>query len=249
MIRPEKRAAAAVTAAAAVMAASSALAGPPFVTDDPEPTDTGRWEIYNFAAGAGPADGLAGQAGFDLNYGGHRDLQLTAVIPIDYDTGPGRAVGLGDIQLAAKYRILRQGEGRWTPDVAVFPRLFLPTAQRGLESDRLSLLLPVWAQKDFGPWSLFGGGGYQINPGPGRRNFWLTGLAVQRTVDDRLSLGAEVYHQTPGAPDAKPFTGVNLGLTYRLVEHWSLLAAGGPGVENAREGGRYDFYVALKADY
>ena len=32
-----------------VALASEASAGPPFVSDDPEPTDTGYWEIYNFA--------------------------------------------------------------------------------------------------------------------------------------------------------------------------------------------------------
>ena len=31
--------------------ATPALAGPPFVTDDPEPTDLHKWEIYNFALG------------------------------------------------------------------------------------------------------------------------------------------------------------------------------------------------------
>ena len=57
------------------------------------------------------------------------------------------------------------------------------------------ILLPVWAQKDFGPWSLFGGGGYTINPGAGNRNFWQSGLALTRNVTPRLSLGAEITHQ------------------------------------------------------
>jgi hypothetical protein len=227
----------------------TAFAGPPYVTDDPEPTDTGHWEIYNFAQGANTVDGTAGQAGLDFNYGGSNNLQLTLVIPLDYDAGPGGAVGLGDIQLAAKYRVLRQDPHGWRPDVAVFPRLFLPSAHSGLENDRLSVLLPVWAEKDFGAWSVFGGGGYDINPGPDRRNYWLSGIVLQRAVGERLSIGAEVYHQTPSMVDARPFTGVNVGLTYRLIEHWSLLASGGPGVQNAAEGGRYAFYVALKADY
>jgi hypothetical protein len=225
-----------------------AAAGPPFVTDDPAPTDLGRWEIYGFARGADALGATAGEAGLDLNYGAYKDLQLTAVIPLDFETGAAGHLGLGDVELAAKYRFLHQKDGTPTPDLAVFPRVFLPTSgSHG--SGRASLLLPIWAQKDFGQWSVFGGGGYDINPGPGQRNFWVSGLAIQRAVSDRLSLGAELYHQTPDAADAKPYTGLNLGLTYRVTDHWSLLGAAGPGLQNAREGGRYDFYVALKADY
>ena len=113
----------------------------------------------------------------------------------------------------------------------------------------MTLLLPIWAEKDVGKWSVFGGGGYDINPGPGQRNFWVSGVAVQRSINNRLSVGLEVFHQTPDSLTSMALTAVNVGVTYKLAEHWSLLAAGGPGVENARESGRYDFYLALKADY
>ena len=56
----------------AVTAAGPCVAGPPYVTDDPVPTDRGRWEVYAFAAGAHGPDGTGGQAGLDLNYGGPR---------------------------------------------------------------------------------------------------------------------------------------------------------------------------------
>ena len=68
-------------------------------------------------------------------------------------------------------------------------------------------------------------------------------------ISKRLSLGAEVYHQSADADDARDFTGVNLGAIYKLTNHWSLLASGGPGIQNAREQGRYYFYLSLKADY
>ena len=235
-------------AALALMAvARPALAGPPFVSDDPEPTDLGHWEIYNFAEGTGTPGVVAGQAGFDINYGGAKDLQLTVVVPLDYQTGA--QPGLGDIELAAKYKFLHQAEGGWIPDVAFFPRLFTPTGTGAFADHHLAAFLPVWVQKDFGKWSLFGGGGYDINPGRDNRNFWLSGLTVSRAITDRFSLGAEVYHQTPATRDARAFTGLNLGETYKLTDHWSLLAAGGPGVQNARQQGQYDFYVALEATY
>lgn len=236
-------------AAAALVWPATALAGPPYVTDDPAPTDYGHWEIYNFVGGAHVADSTAGQTGLDLNYGAAPDVQLTLVIPAAYDSAGGDHFGMGTVEIAVKYQVLHQIGGGLRPDLAIFPRVFAPTAPDRFGSGRWGLLLPLWAQKDFGKWQLFGGGGYQINSGPGDRDFWTGGLAVQRAVSDRLSLGAEVYGRSREADDARSFTGVSLGAAYKLVEHWSLLVAGGPGIQNAREGGRYVFYLALKADY
>ena len=64
-----------------------ALAGPPFITDDPEPTDKGRWEIYNFVGGTREPDSNATQFGVDLNYGPVKDVQLTATLPLAVQTG------------------------------------------------------------------------------------------------------------------------------------------------------------------
>jgi hypothetical protein len=240
----------AATCALALGCATPTLAGPPYVTDDPEPTEAGHWEIYAFATGSHTAGESAGATGLDLNYGGAKDLQLTMAIPIAYEHAGGSThAGLGVVELAAKYKILHQAEGTATPDVAVFPRLFLPTVRQRFGSDRMGLLLPVWLGKDAGGWSVFGGGGYQINPGAGNRDFWTGGIALSREVTERLSLGGEVYHHSADAADGKAFTGLNLGVTYRLNDHWSVLASGGPGIQNAREEGRYVFYASLKADY
>src|SRR5438270_5724696 len=42
-----------VAALALASLAFPAAAGPPYLTDDPVPTDLGRWEIYGFASGEG----------------------------------------------------------------------------------------------------------------------------------------------------------------------------------------------------
>ena len=164
-------------------------AGPPYISDDPEPTDQGHWEIYHFATGTRTFGVTAGQAGIDINYGAYKDLQLTAVIPVDFEQASTTRVGLGNIELAAKYRFLHQSDADFMPDVAFFPRAFVPTANRSFGTGKLDVFLPLWAEKDFGEWSLFGGGGYTINPGLGQRNFWLSGAVLQRTITDRLSLG------------------------------------------------------------
>ena len=235
-IEKRRRLGLALSLATSLGFASQASAGPPYLSDDPEPTDVGHWEIYNFAIGAGAPDSLAGEAGFDINYGPAKDLQLTAVLPLAFDNSRGFAFdglrsGPGDVELAVKYRFLHQTDGSWMPDVAVFPRLFVPTADHQFGTGKFGLLLPIWAEKDFGPWSVFGGGGYQINPGAGQRDFWQGGGAISRSFGKRLSLGAELYGQTRDATDGGAYETVNLAATYKLVKHWSLLTSAGTHLE------------------
>ncbi len=238
----------------AAFVSAPARAGPPYLSDDPVPTDPGHWEIYNYVTGFNGGGGFSGEAGVDLNYGAAKDLQLTAVFPLALESGEGVFTsgfrgGPGIIELAFKYRFTHQSEGSWAPDVSVFPRLFVPTASR-FSTGRANLFLPVWAQKDVGPWSLFGGGGYQINPGPGQLNFWQGGVALSRAFGKRFTLGGELYGQgrTTSEPPGGGYTALNLATTYRLTPHWSLLASAGPTWE---EGGTHGqvFYVSLKADY
>lgn len=243
----KRRVAAAIATLSTLLAAVPAWAGPPYVTDDPEPTEAGHWEVYGFVSGAERRGETNGNAGFDINYGALPDLQLSLAVPVDYERSVGRHLGFGDIELAAKYRFLHQdGAGI---DLAFFPEIAIPTTSHRTGVGKTAISLPLWAQKDFGPWAVFGGGEYTINPGDGNRSFWSGGIGLQREITKRLSLGGEVYTHGRDADDAQTFTGVNLGATYRLNEHWSLAAAGGPGVQNASEGGRFTFYLALKADY
>jgi hypothetical protein len=240
-----------VPSLAAVLAvASPALAGPPFITDDPEPTDLGKWEIYNFANGIHIPGDTSGQAGLDLNYGGAKDLQLTAVFPAGYDsTSAGTSWGSGDIELAAKYKFLHQ-DGPVGLDVAVFPRVFLPSAFNRASNDRhASLLLPLWAEKDWGKWSVYGGGGYTINPGTDNRSYWLGGIVLQRQLSERAFLGLEFYRQGATTREGKSQAFATLGGGYKFTKHWSLIADAGPGLENQRTSGQSEFYIALKADY
>lgn len=231
--------------------AAQAWAGPPYLTDDPQPTDTGHWEIFNFVQVAKDRGAVDGEAGLDLNYGGAKDLQLTMVLPLAFAGDDGFSArglrgGTGVVELAAKYKFIHAADEGWTPDVSVFPRLFIPTDRR-FDTGRVNLFLPFWAEKDAGPWQVFGGGGYQINPGPEQRNFWQGGMAANRKVSERLQLGAEVYGQTRDADDSPGWVSVNAAVTYRVTEHWSLMASGGPRVTGHSTG--QAFYLALKADY
>ncbi len=231
--------------AALAFAPLPAWAGPPYETDDPQPTDRGRWEVYAFASREGASDDIGGGYGLDLNYGPVDGVQLTATLPIAYANGVGSAAG--DLELGIKYRFIHNEASGI--DVAIFPRVILPTAGRGFGTGRASVLLPVWAQKSFDPWALFGGGGYLINPGVGQRDFATASVALTRTLSDRLSLGLEAGRTGPDAVDARAQTSVGVGGIYRLNDTVALLFAGGPLFEDGAAVTRYHAYGALSFQF
>jgi Putative MetA-pathway of phenol degradation len=222
-----------------------ASAGPPYITDDPATTEYSHFETYVFASGTAMRDGTSGAAGIDFSYGASSDLQLTAVVPIAYDSprqGPG-ASGLGNIELAAKYRIAHQDSFGW--DVSFFPRVFLPSASRNVAGQHASYLLPIWVEKEWGRWSTFGGGGYFINRGGDSRDFQLFGWALTHQILPKLQIGAEIYHRSADTRGGLPTTGVNAGLRYDLNDHYHLLGSIGPGIQNASETNEHSWYLAL----
>src|ERR1700681_3667179 len=80
-----------------------ALAGPPYVSDDPEPTDYKHFEIYTFSNGTATRGDIGGAAGVDFNYGAAPNLQLTATLPAGFDRPAFSRTSLGpsNIELAA----------------------------------------------------------------------------------------------------------------------------------------------------
>jgi hypothetical protein len=228
-----------------LLGSGAAFAGPPYATDDAEPTDTGHFEIYAFGAGTATRDGRDGETGIDFNYGGAEDLQLTAVVPLAYETPrhQGTVAGIGNIELAAKYRFLHQDDFGW--DVAVFPRVFLPSLSAHTGDRHGSFLLPLWAEKDWGAWSTFGGGGCALNNGGSSKDYCLAGWVLTRQVLPALSIGTEIYHQTTDTRGGKASTGLGLGATYDFSENYHLMASYGPGIQNAAQTDRRSWYAAL----
>ena len=212
----------------------SAYAGPPFITDDPEPVDLGHWEVYGFSAGAsGHGDTTGLGPSLEVNYGAAPGLQLHFIGGLAYDDQPGGKVlmGLGDTEFGAKLRFINPGEDDWYPQVGIFPLVEVPTgnAKRGLGAGEFQEFLPIWLQKDWGNWTTYGGGGYWINPGPGNRNYWFAGWLLQNQVTDKLALGAEVFHQTSNMIGRSASTGFNLGGVFDFTKQDHLLFSVGRG--------------------
>jgi Putative MetA-pathway of phenol degradation len=235
-----------LTALGLAAAAAPVSAGPPYLTDDPVPTDPGHWEIYSFAAGEGRHSTLDEDAGLDLNYGPVTNLQLTATLPLSFSHAPleGWRSGTGDLELGAKYRFFHdQARGL---SASIFPRAILPTATHS-PGEKARFLLPVWVGKDFrGGTSLFGGGGYLINPGAGNRNFWQAALALTHDLSKDVSVGAELTRQGPESVGATSQTRAGAGAVVHIAGPASLLVSGGPTWSDHRTG--YHFYAALGLD-
>jgi hypothetical protein len=216
----------------AVLLATAAHAGPPFVTDDPVPTDTGHWEIYAplFKA-EGSGNEFQGSFGAEINYGPVKDVQLTLGLPLAYThDSMGWHSGAGDIAASVKYRFYHNEAAG--VQIAAFPGVTLPTASKGLGADHVTALLPVWAQKDLGQWSVFGGGGYAINPGEGNRDYWTGGIALTRQFGKKLLVGLEADRQGADVVGGHSTTSLGIGVIYDLSGPLRLLASGGPTIED-----------------
>jgi len=216
--------------------AGTAYAGPPFITDDPEPVELHHWEVYLASQPFHNADGWSGTLPhLEVNYGLAPDLQVHVIAPLAFDKPRGESMhyGYGDTELGFKYRFIQE-----TPDcpmVGIFPLLELPTgdADRGLGNGKTQGFLPVWLQKSFGPWSTYGGGGYWFHPGTDNRDYWYTGWQVQRKITEEFALGMEVFHETPKTLNGGSDTVVQLGAIYDFSENYHLMGSVGHTVQGA----------------
>ena len=92
-----------------VAAFGRAWAGPPFLTDDPEPVPYRHWEFYLFGSmDDGPGVALYQGPAVGVNYGVVPSLQLHLAVPTAWSVpaqGPS-AKRLGDAELGLKFRFL-----------------------------------------------------------------------------------------------------------------------------------------------
>jgi len=182
-----------------------AQAGPPFQTDDPTPVDLGHYEFYIFGTVDGtPAELDSTGPAFEFNWGAVPNIQLHAILPFgavvpanDPTYAPGgigpSAFGLTDMELGVKYGFIKQTSHR--PQIGSFTMFEIPTGSytKGLGVGHVWYKLPIWVEKEFGPWSLVGGLGYTVVPQTGYRNFLYVGYLVKKEVNKKLELSAEVF--------------------------------------------------------
>jgi hypothetical protein len=197
---------------AVTLGTSTVRAGPPYITDDPEPVEYRHWEVYLGTLPDHERDGWTATAPHvEINYGALPKLQLHVIAPLTYSapTRGAAAYGYGDTELGAKYRFL--DERKWTPMIGTFPLVEVPTGSsaRGLGNGATQVFVPFWLQKSFGDWTTYGGWGVCF---------------------DRRTVGAELYHTTPEGPGAESDTRFNLGSTFDITDNHHLLFSAGRSV-------------------
>ncbi len=227
---------------------TTAHANPPFQTDDPGvfPKHTG--ETYLFSSGTHSAGGttLGAAPGAEINYSFFKNTFAHLLVPLTYNNPRhgGSNYGIGNIELGFKWRFLSQAHDGI--DVATFPLVELPTgnASRGLGSHHANFFLPIWIEKNWGPWTVYGGGGRWFKPNPGQHNYWFSGVVVQRHFNSKLYLGSEVFHETPRVKNGPSATGFNIGGGYTFDSPWQVLFSAGRNITDISDN-RFSYYLAL----
>ena len=213
-----------------------AFAGPPFLTDDPEPVGYRHSEFYVFATDDQTADGKSvALPAFEYNYGFWPQMQFHIVVPYaeSIPRGAATASGIGDVEVGVKLRVLDETADR--PQVGIFPMAELPTgnARAGLGNGQTWWRLPIWAQKTLGPWETYGGGGYVLNHAPGQRSYAFAGWLVQRDLGPLWTLGAEVFDQGADVVGGRRRTILNVGGYYNVTPTFNVLFSAGRSVAGA----------------
>jgi hypothetical protein len=228
-----------------------AQAGPPFQTDDPTPVDLGHYEAYVFGTVDGtPAELDPVGPAFEFNWGAIPNIQLHVILPfgavmpsnnpvyLPGGAGPS-AYGLSDMELGFKYGFLKQTKHR--PQIGSFTMFEMPTGSysKGLGVGKVWYKLPLWAEKEFGPWSLVGGMGYTVVPQKQYSNFLYGGFLVKRVVNEHWELSTEVFahaHEGFAAAQTQASTLIDAGGYYHFKSPgWQLLFAYGHSIAGQTE--------------
>ncbi len=225
------------------------LAGPPFVTDDPETVEYQHWEVYLAAQYKHDRDEDSSTLPhLEINYGLVPNVQIHLIAPLLYvkPEGEKSQYGYGDTELGVKFRFIQETD--YIPQVGIFPMVEFPTGDSddGLGNGRTQYFLPIWLQKSWGPWTTYGGGGYWINPGEGNKDWWQFGWLIQRSINPTLTLGTELYYKTASTEDGESAKGYTVGAVINITEnHHILLSAGqdidGPNYLSAYIGYQFTF--------
>ena len=232
------------TIAAALFFTRPALAGPPFQTDDPDPVPYRHFEMYAFELSDSTGNNAGGTVlttpAYEVNYGVIPNVQLHLVLPFTAVFPPASGpvqFGLSDTELGAKVRFFK--ETKHTPEVGIFPFVETPTgnAGKGLGVGKTWYRLPLWLQKSWGPsdtqWTSYGGAGEAVVPQTGYKNYPFAGWLVQRQLNKKLTLGAELFgHGAEGeaATSTRASTLLDLGGIYEFKPGFDLLFAAGRSV-------------------
>jgi hypothetical protein len=88
-------------------------------------------------------------------------------------------------------------------------------------------LLPFLAQKNWGNWTLYGNVGYWWQTAAETHNYVYAGAVLEREINEQLTLGVELFGNSPKERSGSSDFAFNVGGTWRLNKHLNLLFSGG----------------------
>jgi hypothetical protein len=212
---------------------SSVFAGPPFNTDDPVPVDLHHWEFY--VASAYQFENHNEDATlphFEVNYGAVPNVQFHILAGMGYvKENSNHQYGYMTTELGFKYRFININNDF---QVGIFPLVELPTSsgENLVGDDHMQTFLPVWIQKNWGKFTTYGGAGYWINPGKNNKNSAFVGWQGQYDFSEAISLGGELYYESPDTKDASSNVAFKVGGFINFNKESHLLFSIGPSLTN-----------------
>jgi hypothetical protein len=198
------------------------------------PVDLHHYEFYIFGAMDGTTAEIdsTGPA-LEFNWGAVPRVQLHAILPwgvvapsnnpiyLPGGTGP-EVFGLTDMELGAKIAFFK--ETKYLPQIGTFTMFEMPAGNyaKGLGVGKVWYKVPLWFQKNIGPWLLDGGAGYEVVPQTGYRDFPYGGFLLKYKFGKRLEIAGEVFSHGPegfATPQTEASTMIDIGGYYHFKHH------------------------------
>lgn len=211
------------------------LAGPPFLTDDPQPVDYMHWEFYVSSIQQYSGNDVdATLPHFEINYGLIPDIQVHLIVPMQYTKRESsKEYSYVNTELGVKYRFISNDDTSF--QVGIFPIAEVPTGKKVTLAgeNKLQVFLPLWIQINSGKFTSYGGAGYWSNPGTGNKNWVYAGWQGQYDFSETVTLGGELFYHTADANDSEAEVGFNLGGYININEHNHILFSVGHNITGA----------------
>jgi len=215
--------------------ATRVFAGPPFLTDDPEPADYKHFEFNPFATidSATHDKNILGP-GIEVDYGLVPNLEVNITFSqaahISHQEDEDTGHGFSDTELGMTWRFLEETD--FIPQISFSPAYFVPTGDinRGIGNGRGYYTLPFWAQKSWNTWIIDAGGGYTRNTAPDQFNNFYGGFLIQKKIGKKWILGGEIFEQGAISDTEAATTLINVGGTYNITDNLALLFSVGHSV-------------------
>lgn len=223
----------------------------PVIADDSQTIDKDHWEFDLSSSGAKSTYGWSVLIPtLEVDYGITDSLQAHAAMPLGLNapTVGQRGITSGSLELGLKYNFLKESEDVWYPAMAIYPLVELPVGNPNMNfgTGFSQLLLPLWIEKTFGDYRIFGGGGYAINPGIKNKNYVYTSIDFRYRIIEPLEIYTEINYQSWNNNNYKPQTGIVFGGSYDINETWHIFVNVGTGLQNRNATNQISYAIGLQ---